>query len=364
MRITMVVPSLGCGGTERIVATMANYWVKQGKLVTVLTCDSENVTPFYSLEENVKHRALNILGESKNYFSSITNNLSRIIILRNAIKQSTPNIVISFLAKNNVRVLLATRGLKIPVIVSERSDPSVATLTRIWKLLIGWTYAWAVRISVFTRQAGASFARSLQHKISAIPNPIAELGETVISCNEGYSIVSVGRLEEEKGVDLLIQAFALVVKKMPDATLTIWGEGSQKSKLYLLSKDLKIADKVFFSGVTKNINQAFEDTTIFVQASRCEGFGNALCEAMAMGLPVISTACSGPQEIIRHNYDGLLVPVNDIDALAAAIIDLLNDKEKRIQLAKAAPEVIERFSLKNVMNQWDDLIAEVNSATK
>ncbi len=359
MRITLVVPSLGCGGTERIVVMMANYWEAQGKVVTVLTSDSEVAKPFYPLAKNVTHRPLNILAESKGYISGLIKNLSRIIIFRNAIKQSKPDIIISFLVKNNVRVLLAARGLGVPIIVSERSDPSVSAPAGIWKLLIDWTYAWAARITVFTSRAGASLSQLLQQKLSVIPNPIALLGETRVSYNEKNALVGVGRLEEEKGFDLLIRAFALVAEKLPEATLTIWGEGSQQSKLQTLSDELEIADKVFFAGVTQNINQALSAATVFVQASRCEGFGNALCEAMAIGLPVISTACSGPQEIIRHDYDGILVPIDDVEALAAAIIELLNDEEKRKQLAKVAPRVKERFSLDRIMKQWNELIAEV-----
>src|SRR5438128_12192985 len=110
--------------------------------------------------------------------------------------------------------------------------------------------------------------------------------------------------------------------------------------------------------MTRDVMKVLAEADLFVQSSRWEGFGNALCEAMAVGLPVISTNCSGPQEIIRNGVDGQLVPVENIDALANAISDLLHDFSKRQALANNALEITKRFALPAIMRQWETLVEE------
>jgi glycosyltransferase involved in cell wall biosynthesis len=348
-----------CGGAERILAVMANYWVEKGKEVTIVTFDSKGTAPFYNLTGNVTLLSLGILTDSTSFIAGLSNNFKRLLILRKTIHSTRPDVVISFLIRTNVRVLLATLGLKVPVIVSERSDPFLAQPGYVWRLLAKATYPFATRITVFTQHATNYFPSSLRKKVWVIPNPVAITNYKATYQNKACQLVAVGRLEYVKGFDLLIKAFAIVRRQCPEITLTIWGEGSQRRELEILRDELNLSDHIFLPGITKDIASTLSKADLFVQASRWEGFGNALCEAMAVGLPVISTTCSGPQEIIRDGVDGVLVPVENINAIADAILDLLANASKRQQLATNATQITRRFNLEDIMGQWDELLAEV-----
>ena len=170
----------------------------------------------------------------------------------------------------------------------------------------------------------------------------------------------MGRLVREKGFDLLLKAFSTVKKSYPEWSLTILGEGSLRSELECLSQSLDIVNSVHFLGRVKNPYEYLQQADIFVMSSRFEGFPNALCEAMACGLPVISTDCpSGPPEIIRDGVDGILVKNENVEALTEAMSHLISDEKQRQKLGNAAKAITQRFNLDNIMDVWNKLLKEI-----
>lgn len=366
IRLTLIIHSLRAGGAERVMSTMANYWADKGWSVTLLTFTDNEEIPFYNLDPQVDFIPLGIARKSSSLFSSIKNNMHRINTLRTAILKSKPDAVISFMGQTNVVTLLATQNLNIPVIVSVRNNVQKQSNSIIWQNLQKWTYFLADRIVVQTQRLIFTIPSRLQKRSCVIPNPVQLPTKQSHKClpyhgrQDEHCLIAVGRLEQQKGFDILLKAFSILKDDYPKWTLTILGEGTLRLDLMLLCQQLDIKDRVSFPGREKNIYQKLQNADIFVMSSRFEGFPNALCEAMACGLPVISADCPyGPREIIRDGIDGLLVPSENVLELASAMGQLMNDATQRNYLAQRATEITERFGVEKIMKQWEDMLRQI-----
>jgi len=358
MRLTLVISSLGCGGAERVMTTMANYWAAKDWDITLLTLDDGRVAPFYDLDSRVRHIPLALARLSRTPLAATKNNLKRISALRCAITASKPDAVISFVDKMNVITLLATCRLNVPVIVSEHSDPVKNSPGKIWERLRLLTYSWANLIVVLSQSALEYFSPNLRSRTRIIPNPIVMPAG---GREQGYKdsakcLVAMGRLVHLKGFDLLLRALALIKDKHPDWTLTILGEGPSRSELELLRERLGLEGRVALPGKVKDPDTFLQEASLFVMSSRYEGFPMALCEAMAAGLPVICTDCSNAG-IIRDSVDGLLVPIENVEALSRTMDILMGDEAQRKRLASRAPDVVERFAIERVMRMWEEALS-------
>ncbi|MDF5733267.1 MAG: glycosyltransferase family 4 protein, partial [Rhizonema sp. PD38] len=362
-RLILIIYSLSSGGAERVMSIMANYWVAKGWEIIILTFNAHTVTPFYYLDSRIIHIPLGIAANSPNLIIGICNNLKRIQTLKSVIVKSKPDAIISFMDTTNVITLLATRGLNVPVVISERNNPSMTNINEIWKHLRQLTYLFADKLVVQNKTVLNYFSSTLQSSVCIIPNPVLSPPKEKEPLEKLFgerSLIAMGRLERQKGFDILLQAFTKVKDHHPEWTLTIFGEGGLRSELESLRNQLGLVERVHFPGVVKNSYQFLQQGDLFIMSSRFEGFPNALCEAMACGLAVISTDCpSGPSEIIRHDIDGILVPNEDVSALAVAMDCLMSDKERRKRLACRASEIVERFSVEKIMDMWKVVLKEV-----
>lgn len=360
MQLTLVIYSITAGGAERSMSLMANYWAAKGWNIIILTLDDGKEPSFYYLDPRVKHIPLGIARNSANVLVAIKNNWQQIWVLRSAILANQPNLVISFLPRMNVLTLLATWHLNIPVIVNEQNYPLLDSAGKLWRMLCQLIYPYASQVVIVTERALQCFSPKIQSISTVIPNPAVIIDtekSSSVKLLKKPALIAIGRLTAQKGFDLLLKAFAKLAKKYPEWTLTILGEGELRSDLETLRAQLGLIDRVHFRGRVKNSYEFLKQADIFVMSSRYEGFPLSLCEAMACKLPVISTDCpSGPAEIIRNGVDGILVPNENVSALAAAMERLMCDEEERKRLAARAPEVTERFSLEKVMRMWEELI--------
>ncbi|HWL51007.1 MAG TPA: glycosyltransferase family 4 protein [Chthoniobacteraceae bacterium] len=368
-RVALVIHALVGGGAERVMAMIANHWAGEGREVTLLTLDDGSTPPFHSVDCRVACRPLGIAGVSGHPGQSIINNLLRICRLRAALKEADPEVVISFMSSVNVITLLAMAGTGIPVVVSERVDPRFHPVGRAWEVLRRLTYRSASRIVVQSHAVREFFPVPLRRRAVVIPNPVAKCAvqQESLPHRPGRTLVAMGRLEAQKGFDLLLRAFRALAVRHPQWRLEIYGEGSLRKELEAGIRGSGLQEQVFLCGMTRQPMAIFRRADLFVLPSRYEGFPNVLCEAMACGVAVVSFDCpSGPRDILRHGVDGLLVPPEDVEALGNAIDRLMRNDAERRRLAARGREVTERFSPEKIMGQWltltDEVIAEYRSA--
>ena len=334
MRIAFVIYSLSAGGAERVASTLINYWVGAGEQVTLVTLDSVE-KDFYRIDARVKRIALGLTSESKNRREFIGNNLRRVQSLRAFFRSFEFDVVVSFIDKTNVLVLLATLGLGVPVIVSERIDPRKHTRLARSQPVCGACFIHPLGPSWCRRLRISQWARRIVKKeaIHVIPNPISEqfLGSHRSNGTRAHhTVVAIGRMEPQKGFDRLLVAFAKCAERHPDWNLRIVGEGTERPSLQELAIKLGLESRIRLDTVTKEPEKVLRDSDLFVLSSRYEGFPTVLLEAMACGLPVISFDCpSGPREMIRDGIDGVLVPPDDVEALAKAMDGLMGAQEER-----------------------------------
>jgi glycosyltransferase involved in cell wall biosynthesis len=175
-------------------------------------------------------------------------------------------------------------------------------------------------------------------------------------------VVSVGRLHRQKGFDLLIEAFAIVADIHPDWQLRIYGDGPWRRRLRRQIGNAGLVGTVRLKGFSSSLPAQLADASIFALSSRFEGFSLALVEAMAVGLAPVAFACpQGPREIITDGVDGVLIPPEDVQALAKGICSLIEDSARRAALGSAARESVRRFSTSAVDERWEELIERLCS---
>ena len=364
MKIAMVISSLSAGGAERVVVLLAQGLTALGHRVSIVTIFGAD-RDFYATPEGVDRVALDLGGETRSVVEKVTANARRLAALRRALRRVEPDVVISFMPETNVLALLAGWGTRVPVIVTEHADPRVFRLKPTWETLRRVAYRRAARVVSVSAGVDDYFAWLPEAKRAVIPNPIplAEIRSekgTPVSSDRPHVVAGMGRLAPEKGFDVLIRAFALSAAELPDWGLVILGEGSERATLESIVAELDLQDRVRLPGVLDDPFSALRRADLFVLSSRSESFGNALVEAMACGLPVIATQCwSRSPGLVRDGVDGILVPPDDVDALAAAMSELMGDEARRRQFASEATGAVERFDVGTVSRTWDELLQAV-----
>ena len=260
--------------------------------------------------------------------------------IRRTIQAIEPDAVLSFLTQTNIMTVLATRGLGVRTVISERNDPRLQRHRPRVEFLRRIVYRRADVVTANSKGAlDALGAFVPNEKLAFLPNPLIRSSASEVVDYGAPTVVTVGRLVAQKGVDVLLDAWAEVVDALPDWRLAIVGGGPLEAELKTRARELGIENSVSWIGQVPDPFPWLRGAQFFVMTSRFEGTPNALLEAMACGLPaVVSDASPGPCELIGADDDsaGLIVPVDDAAATAAAIIRLAQDETRRRRLALQA----------------------------
>lgn len=363
MHIALVIASLQPGGAERVLVGLGNAWVEKGHAVSLVTLSAPDAPCLYVLDPRIHLTPLNQLAaDPAPFLVRLKGIFQRILSLRKALKAIKPDVVVSFVDVMNITTLLATWKLGIPVMVAERTHPAYYRLPSLYKALRRMVYPWANKVICQTASASSYFSWLPDPKKSIIPNGVQRarlFKEEKESSMPVQQLVSVGRLCPYKGFQDLIRAFSRLAPQNPQLKLVIYGEGSFRPALEKLIQKHRLEEQVFLPGVVEDIEAALYRADLFVFPSHYEGFPNALCEAMAVGLPVIASRCSGTVDIIREGVDGRLYPVGDVDQLAALLAELIQDPSQRVKLSQGALMISDRFNEKTILHLWDKILADV-----
>lgn len=357
MKITCVIGTLGGGGAERAMTYLAGGLAERGHEVTVLTLD-DSVPDFYPLSDKVRRVRVNLPSFKKPSFWS---GIPRLWRLTCAVRQTRPDVVISFMT---VSVLAACWLLRIPYLYADHLDIRHLAYSFKWRVLRNFLLARAYRVVVLSERDRKFIAMYHPRWTPAvIYNPALPAPEQglprpeFLEAGKKY-VLAVGRLVQQKGFDLLLEAWRRVCDDFPDWRLCIIGAGADEAELKGLAETLDVQYSVQFVPPVQELQAVYQHVQLYAMSSRAEGFPMVLVEAMASGLPVVSFSCNGPDVIVRDGIDGYLVKPLYTDRLAAKMAELMKDDEKRRQFGEKAREVTSRFSLDKYLDAYEALCKE------
>ena len=350
MRIVLVIGALSFGGAERVMVNLANYLVNENE---VLLCTMfERPSPF-----SLDPRVTLIQGLAEEGKVKSLKKLRKIVLNYKA------DVVLSFLTQINISTIVALLGTSIPVVVSERNDPAFEPSQLHRKILRRLVFPFAKGFVFQTDEAKKYFGKRIGKRSVVIPNPVfinEEIAiEPFLARNEEF--VAIGRLTLQKNYSLMIDAFSAAVDKRPELILKIYGDGELKESLQREIQEHDKENSIFLMGTSTDVHNKIKKSRGFLLSSNHEGMPNVLLEAMALGLCCISTdcPCGGPREIIKNGKNGILVPTEDKNALADAIVNVATNCDLAKKLSENASKVREEYSLTIIGERWVEYLKQI-----
>lgn len=346
-KIFFVSGSLIRGGAQRVLTLLANAYAQRGwEVHIVLLLRGE---PGYPLEDSIQ---LHDLTQKGSYYKNV---FRWVAALRALLRQERPDAVVSFAGRVNLITLLAAAGTGIPVLVSERNDPAHDRRSGLERRLCKLFYGRADCVVFQTEYQRRYYGKRCGHNACVIGNPISApvyRGE-----HPSGDILSVGKLMAQKNHPMLIRAFAAIAARHPDTRVHIFGEGAQREELQTLINGLGLHGRVLLEGSSDQIFAQMREHRYFVMTSDYEGLSNALLEAMLSGMTCVSTAWNGIEDFAQDGKALWLVPVGDVDALAALLDEVLSGQ--RPDLRPAGFAAAERYRAENVLEQWFQAVEQM-----
>lgn len=353
-KIILYIDTLYRGGAQRVMLNLASYFSSSYDVVLINDFIPDDTKDSYQVSDQVKRLYLreNLDG------NPIKKNIDRILTLRKIVKEEKPDVVLSFLGSPNKRMLIATMGLNCKKVVSVRNDPEREYgKGKLSRFIAKRLFAKADGVVFQTQDAANYFQDSVRKKSRIIYNPVSNIFYKIERVKEPHHVITVGRFEPQKNHKLLLTAWNQIQNLYPDEKLIIYGDGPLRAEYEAYIREFQIQDRVELPGVVTDVPARLASAKAFVLSSDFEGMPNALMEAMAVGVPSISTdcPCGGPKMLMRDQKDGFLVPCNELAPLANAICMLLNDK-RREGYGVSAKKRAEIFKEERIYKQWEEFV--------
>lgn len=347
-RILFITRYMSGGGAERVISVLSSELEKQGYETGILVYNRTKND--YAISSGI---TIFTMGDnySEKEGNSLTRKLYRYKRMNQIVQNYQPDVVIPFLKPVMIETYQFVSKLGIPILATVRNLPQFTG--KIDRMLYMYVVSHCKAVFLQTEGQKQNFNDEIVSKSFVVPNPVSP-AFLVKGKNRNYEpskrstkvIISAGRLDKQKNQDMLIKAMVEVHKKHDDWVLKLFGEGKEEEKLKTCIRENKAEKYIFLCGRTNQLPEEFAKADIFVLSSDFEGMPNALLEAMASGMPCISTDCpTGPANLIKNNEYGRLTPIKNIDLLAMNIIYYIeNRKEASLCGEKAYHYINDNYS--------------------
>ena len=354
-----ITNSISFGGASKMLCFVAESLAARGYEVVIVNLRAtEDVTEYERTVAGVEVITLDEVPNGKN------RHVYRISKIREAAQQKHSDVVIGFTSFPNIYASMVGKFLHIPSVISERGDPN-RTIGNSLKDKIATFIINRSSGGVFqTDGAKAFFGNGLQKRGIVIPNPIFIKDEIpmIPFAQREKTVVSVGRLDnEQKRLDIMLESFSIFSKTHQEYILKLYGRGTQEAEIKQWCINLGIKDKVKFMGLTTQPMQDIAHDGMFLITSDYEGISNSLLEAMAVGLPCVSTdhTPGGARLLIQDHENGLLAPIEDAEAIARAMCEFADNSDLAEKCGNNAREVVNRFNPNRIIDLWEEYLNSI-----
>ena len=342
----------GWGGAHRVVCILANYLAQKGYSVTIIVWRDSSID--YPLLDSVKIDWLHCVV--KNEWDMIKPCLET----RKRLKGHEGAYLYAFMSRMATYAILYTIGEGIKIIGSERTDPRTEPHNAFFRWIRNQAFGFLYRAVYQTPEAMAYFPKRAQKIWCVIPNPIMPGIPERFEKERRKEFVTFCRIDKQKNLPMMIDAFEIIHHQFPEYTLRIYGKGlmEQEVKEYIRSK--KADSYIFMEGFSNNIHALVRDAAGFLSTSNYEGLSNSMLESLAMGLPCVCTDCpiGGARMVIENGVNGLLVPVGDVAAMAEAIRKLIENPGWSERISVNALRIKDELSEQIICQKWERLMYE------
>ena len=389
-KIVFFIDSLGGGGAERVVSVLAAQLLNRGYGVDILMMNRRPVA--YALPDGVnllyaedlpvstrwgrlaqkimekcmhwQVRFLNPLYRKFGYHTYPRANETKIFFYaryalpyREYLRQNPGCTAFGFLIRSNIAMLMAAKGLDVKTVFCERNHPvrpdMPANIMKIRDRIVS-----RCKAAVFQTEEEREYYTMLRCPTAVIPNPLKEGLPHRFEGERRHEIVNFCRLNKQKNIPLLMDAFACLHREYPDYTLRIYGRGEEKENLLALTREKGLDSVVFFEDFAPDVHERIRDAAMFVCSSDFEGLSNSMLEAMAIGMPCVCTDCAGggARMMIRDHVNGILTPVGDVEALYRGMKEIVENPALAESLSREAAKVRDQLSIEKIVDRWESMI--------